>query len=82
MQSVVGKLFQWWMKQRQKSPEQHLKPKGRLRVLSMGSFGHHYVFPVMAEFCKHYPELTVEYTTSQYVPDLLAKRGGCQSLSH
>lgn len=23
--------------------------------------------------CKHYPELTVEYTTSQYVPDLLAK---------
>ncbi|MFW6524123.1 LysR family transcriptional regulator [Acinetobacter baumannii] len=49
------------------------KPKGRLRVLSMGSFGHHYVFPVMAEFCKHYPELTVEYTTSQYVPDLLAK---------
>jgi DNA-binding transcriptional LysR family regulator len=27
----------------------------------------------MAEFCKHYPELTVEYTTSQYVPDLLAK---------
>jgi len=49
------------------------KPKGRLRVLSMGSFGHHYVFPVMAEFCKNYPELTVEYTTSQYVPDLLAK---------
>ncbi|WP_151687118.1 LysR family transcriptional regulator [Acinetobacter nosocomialis] len=49
------------------------KPKGRLRVLSMGSFGHHYVFPVMAEFCKQYPELTVEYTTSQYVPDLLAK---------
>jgi DNA-binding transcriptional LysR family regulator len=27
----------------------------------------------MAEFCKNYPELTVEYTTSQYVPDLLAK---------
>lgn len=49
------------------------KPKGRLRVLSMGSFGHHYVFPVMAEFCKNYPELTVEYMTSQYVPDLLAK---------
>lgn len=26
-------------------------------------------------FCKeHYPELTVEYTTSQYVPNLLTQR--------
>lgn len=49
------------------------KPQGRLRVLSMASFGHHYVSPVLAEFCQTYPELTVEYRTSQNVPDLLGK---------
>ncbi|MEC8568285.1 MAG: LysR family transcriptional regulator, partial [Pseudomonadota bacterium] len=49
------------------------KPQGKLRVLSMASFGHHYVSPMMAEFCQTYPELTVEYRTSQYVPDLLGK---------
>ena len=49
------------------------KPQGRLRVLSMGSFGHHYVSPMLAEFCQTYPELTVEYRTSQNVPDLLGK---------
>lgn len=49
------------------------EPQGRLRVLSMGSFGHHYVSPVMAEFCQNHPKLTVEYRTSQNVPDLLGK---------
>ncbi|MCK4108802.1 LysR family transcriptional regulator [Acinetobacter radioresistens] len=49
------------------------EPQGRLRVLSMGSFGHHYVSPVMAEFCQNHPQLTVEYRTSQNVPDLLGK---------
>ena len=49
------------------------KPQGKLRVLSMASFGHHYVSPMLAEFCQTYPELTVEYRTSQNVPDLLAK---------
>ena len=48
-------------------------PQGRLRVQSMASFGHHYVSPVMAEFCANQPQLTVEYSTSQYVPDLLAR---------
>lgn len=48
-------------------------PQGRLRVQSMASFGHHYVSPVMAEFCADQPQLTVEYSTSQYVPDLLAR---------
>ena len=49
------------------------EPQGRLRVLSMGSFGHHYISPVMAEFCQNHPKLTVEYRTSQNVPDLLGK---------
>lgn len=47
--------------------------KGRLRVQCMANFGHHYVSPTMADFCKGHPELTVEYSTSQYVPDLLAR---------
>ena len=49
------------------------KPKGRLRLLSMSSFGHYYVAPVLAQFCQTYPDLTVEYRTSQNAPDLLAK---------
>ena len=49
------------------------KPKGRLRILSMASFGHYYISPVMAKFCQSYPDLTVEYRTSQNTPDLLGK---------
>lgn len=47
--------------------------QGRLRVQCMANFGHHYVSPTMADFCKLHPELTIEYSTSQYVPDLLAR---------
>jgi len=47
--------------------------QGRLRVQCMANFGHHYVSPTMADFCSLHPELTVEYSTSQYVPDLLAR---------
>lgn len=49
------------------------KPHGKLRILSMASFGHHYVSPILAEFCQTYHELTIEYRTSQNVPDLLGK---------
>ncbi len=48
-------------------------PQGRLRIQCMANFGQHYVAPVMADFCSSYPQLTVEYSTSQYVPDLLAR---------
>ncbi|MDJ1163940.1 LysR family transcriptional regulator [Burkholderia gladioli pv. gladioli] len=50
-----------------------LSPAGRLRVQCMASFGHHYVAPELADFCATYPELTVNYSTSQYFPDLLAR---------
>ncbi|WER50805.1 LysR family transcriptional regulator [Cupriavidus sp. WKF15] len=49
------------------------KPKGRLRVQCMANFGQHYVAPMLADFCRAYPELTVDYRTSQYFPDLLAR---------
>ncbi|KQP17043.1 hypothetical protein ASF45_27890 [Pseudorhodoferax sp. Leaf265] len=49
------------------------KPQGRLRVQCMASFGQHYVAPMLADFCAHHPEMTVNYSTSQYFPDLLAR---------
>jgi DNA-binding transcriptional LysR family regulator len=49
------------------------RPRGRLRLQCMTNFGQHYVAPVLADFCAAYPDLTVDYSTSQYVPDLLAR---------
>ncbi|MCC8392633.1 LysR family transcriptional regulator [Paraburkholderia sp. MMS20-SJTR3] len=48
-------------------------PHGRLRVQCMVNFGQRYVAPMMGDFCARFPQLTVEYSTSQYVPDLLAR---------
>ncbi len=47
-------------------------PSGRLRVQSMANFGQHYLAPMLPEFCAKHPQLVVEYSTSQYLPDLLA----------
>jgi len=49
-----------------------IEPTGRLRVLCMASFGDRYVVPLVAKYCAMYPTVTVEYSASQYVPDLLA----------
>jgi DNA-binding transcriptional LysR family regulator len=51
----------------------NMSPQGRLRIQCMVNFGQHYVAPLMADFCESYPQLSVEYSTSQYVPDLLAR---------
>ncbi|WP_028223547.1 LysR family transcriptional regulator [Paraburkholderia oxyphila] len=50
-----------------------IQPTGRLRLLCMASFGDRYVVPLVAKFCAMYPAVTVEYSASQYVPDLLAE---------
>lgn len=50
-----------------------VQPSGRLRVLCMASFGNRYVVPLVSKYCARYPQVTVEYSTSQYVPDLLAE---------
>jgi DNA-binding transcriptional LysR family regulator len=50
-----------------------IQPTGRLRVLCMASFGDRYVVPLVAKYCAMYPTVTVEYSASQYVPDLLAE---------
>lgn len=50
-----------------------VQPSGRLRVSCMSSFGNRYVVPLVSKYCAHYPQVTVEYSTTQYVPDLLAE---------
>jgi DNA-binding transcriptional LysR family regulator len=46
---------------------------GRLRVMSMAAFGSRYVTPLVARFCADNPRVTVEYSASQNLPDLLAE---------
>lgn len=50
-----------------------VRPRGKLRVQCMASFGQHYVAPALAGFCASHPELVVEDSASQYEPDLLAR---------
>lgn len=46
---------------------------GRLHVMSMAGFGNRYVIPLVAAYCKANPRVTLEYSSSQYPPDLLAE---------
>lgn len=47
-------------------------PSGQLHVQCMTNFGKRYVSPLVTDFCTQYPQVRMEYTTSQYVPNLLA----------
>lgn len=53
--------------------ESSVQPSGRLRLLCMTSFGNRYVVPLVAKYCTLFPKVTVEYSTSQDMPDLLAE---------
>jgi DNA-binding transcriptional LysR family regulator len=46
---------------------------GRLRVMSMAAFGNRYVTPLVSRFCAEHPRVTLEYSASQNLPDLLAE---------
>jgi len=48
-------------------------PHGRLRLQCMSNFGQRYVSPLLPAFLRQHPSIQVEYRTSQYVPDLLAR---------
>jgi DNA-binding transcriptional LysR family regulator len=50
-----------------------MTPHGRLRVQCMTNFGQHYLSSQLADFCALHPQIRLEYSTSQYAPDLLAK---------
>jgi DNA-binding transcriptional LysR family regulator len=49
----------------------HVLPSGRLRVHATASFGQHYVTPAIVRYQKRYPQVAVELTLSQHVPDLI-----------
>jgi DNA-binding transcriptional LysR family regulator len=51
----------------------NIEPTGRLRVRCMVAFGDRYVVPLVSRYCAMYPKVVVEYSTSQYTPDLLAE---------
>jgi len=48
----------------------HERPCGPLRMHSFASIGQHYVLPAIAHYRALYPEVTVELTLSQRIPDL------------
>ncbi|MDY7578392.1 LysR family transcriptional regulator [Herbaspirillum sp. RTI4] len=49
----------------------YVRPSGRLRIHSMTSFGQRYVIPVISSYQKRYPDVAIELTLAQRVPDLL-----------
>ncbi|GGC58017.1 LysR family transcriptional regulator [Undibacterium terreum] len=50
-----------------------IQPTGRLRIQCMTIFGGRYIVPLVSKYCAMYPKVTIEYSTSQHVPDLLAE---------
>jgi DNA-binding transcriptional LysR family regulator len=49
----------------------HARPSGKLKVHAMTSFGQHYVVPAVGGYQALYPEVQVELTLAQRMPDLL-----------
>lgn len=50
-----------------------VQPSGCLRVQCMTNFGQRYVSPLLPEFLRRHPAVRIEYSTSQYVPNLIAR---------
>ena len=49
----------------------HARPSGKLKVHAMTSFGQHYVVPAVGRYQQQYPDVHVELTLAQRMPDLL-----------
>ena len=49
----------------------HARPSGRLKVHAMSSFGLHYVVPAVGRYQQRYPDVQIELTLAQRIPDLL-----------
>ncbi|MGV2293230.1 LysR family transcriptional regulator [Trinickia sp. YCB016] len=49
----------------------HAIPAGTIRIHATPSIGQNYVIPAIAAYQARYPEVTVDLTLSQHVPDLL-----------
>ncbi|MEM5382582.1 LysR family transcriptional regulator [Paraburkholderia phymatum] len=49
----------------------HARPSGKLKVHAMTSFGQHYVVPAVGRYQQRYPDVHLELTLAQRMPDLL-----------
>jgi DNA-binding transcriptional LysR family regulator len=49
----------------------YVKPSGRLRIHAMTSLGQRYVIPSISGYHKRYPDVAVELTLAQRIPDML-----------
>ena len=49
----------------------YVRPSGRLRIHTMTSFGQRYVIPAISRYQKRYPDVAIELTLAQRIPDLL-----------
>ncbi|MFC5427256.1 LysR family transcriptional regulator [Paraburkholderia denitrificans] len=49
----------------------HARPSGKLKIHAMTSFGQHYVVPAVGAYQQLYPDVNVELTLAQRMPDLL-----------
>ena len=49
----------------------HARPSGKLKVHAMTSFGQHYVVPAVGRYQERYPDVQIELTLAQRMPDLL-----------
>ncbi|TDV07875.1 LysR family transcriptional regulator [Paraburkholderia caballeronis] len=49
----------------------HANPVGKLRVYGGTSFGQHYVMPLIARYQQHQPEVAVDLTIAQQMPDII-----------
>lgn len=47
------------------------RPSGRLRVHAMGSFSRYYVVPAIGRYQQLYPDVRIELTLTQRIPDLI-----------
>ncbi|MBU9654826.1 LysR family transcriptional regulator [Burkholderia cenocepacia] len=48
----------------------HERPAGVLRMHSFASVGHHYVMPALTRYHTQYPDVSIELSLSQRMPDL------------
>jgi DNA-binding transcriptional LysR family regulator len=49
----------------------HSRPAGKLKMHAMSSFGKHYVVPMISRYRERYPQVSIELTLAQRMPDLV-----------
>lgn len=49
----------------------HARPSGKLRLHAVASLGTHYIVPAVGRYQRRYPDVSVDMTLAQRIPDLL-----------